>query len=325
MQFDLAGRVLSTSLSPTVLTGRREPCVFCPTPVSRKGEHGWPKWFLERWEGQGPFTRERNGEPIPRRDGTPQRTPEMAPVKVPVCGSGSPNDCNAWLNTTFEQPARDAVRAVVDHGDVLRAPETTHFARWWVKTLLLLHHARAQDSFPGPGISRWELPDDMLPTMRQTGELPSDLSLWMAVVDRGSAGGHLDDLLRIFLPFTSADGGQPAEGRSGVVGVTLGDGRSASFQLVYHSRCNFDHPFERAGLATRLWPSPPHELDISTHPAIDAVGYVQFCRLFVSGGVDCHLRRGERLHLHAYQDGKFSLLPCFDPDCGVGSAESTPT
>lgn len=93
-----------------------EPCVFCSEPVRHKREHVWTRWFLKRWEGQGPFTRERNCDPIRRRDGTPQRTQEMPRVMVPVCGLGSANDCNAWLNDTFEQPAREAIRDAMDRG-----------------------------------------------------------------------------------------------------------------------------------------------------------------------------------------------------------------
>jgi len=89
--------------------GRETPCIFCSSPTGGKGEHVWPKWFLKRWAGQGPFTRTRNGEPLMRRDGSPQRTPEMAPVTVPVCGSASHHDCNAWLNDSFENPAKRVI------------------------------------------------------------------------------------------------------------------------------------------------------------------------------------------------------------------------
>lgn len=184
-----------------------------------------------------------------------------------------------------------------------------------MKTLLLLHHPRAHDSFPGPGPSRWQLPDDMLATMRWTGELPADLSLWIAIVHAGSPRGHLDGLRRIHLPLTSQEGDEPRDGQSSVLGVSLADGRSASFQLVYHPRCDFEHPFEQAGLATLLWPGPPAELDLSAHPALDEIGHRDLGRLFVGDAMACHLQAGTRLHLHAYNDGDFSPPPCFDRGC----------
>lgn len=38
---------------------------------------------------------------------------------------------------------------------------------------------------------------------------------------------------------------------------SLGDGRTAVFQLVFHPLQEFEHPFQAARLITRLWPEPP--------------------------------------------------------------------
>jgi len=259
-------------------------CVFCGFPATGQGEHVLPTWYLQHWDGQGPFTQEVNRVPIRRRDGGAQQTEVVPRVKLPVCGSNSAHDCNGWLNKTFEVPAKPHVRAVLDRLQVLDAAGTTAFARWWVKTLLLSRHPASWSSFPGRRPARWELPVDLLPAMRRTDELPADLSLWFAILDDRAEAGRLPRRLRVDLPRTSREDGSGGRGRSAVWGTPLADGRRLVLQLVFHPLCDFEHPFEAAGLATRLWPEPPPTLDMSAHRAVGPVGYAQLEGLFTNLG-----------------------------------------
>jgi hypothetical protein len=264
----------------------------------------FPTWYLERWDGQGPFTQEVNQAPILRRDGGAQQT-EVAPrVKLPVCGVNSAQDCNGWLNKTFEVPAKRHIRAVLDRFQVLDAAATTAFARWWVKTLLLSRHPASWSSFPGKRPARWDFPIDLLPAMRRTNELPPDLSLWMAVIDDRAEAGRLPRRLRIDLPRTSRDDGSGGRGQSALWGTLLPDGRRVVLQLVFHPLCDFEHPFEAAGLATRLWPGPPSTLDVSAHRAVDPVGNAQLGGLFPNLGAFVGLPPGGRVLIRCRADSE---------------------
>jgi hypothetical protein len=71
---------------------------------------------------------------------------------------------------------------------------------------------------------------------------------------------------------------------------------------VFHPLCDFDHPFEAAGLATRLWPGPPPTLDVSAHRAVGPVGYAQLEGLFTNLGALIGLPPGGRVHIHCRAD-----------------------
>jgi len=280
-------------------------CVFCWSPVTGQGEHVLPRWILRRWKGQGPFVREISGVLVARVDGTPRHRPNMDPVLLPVCP-----DCNGWLNTTFEQPARSHLRAVLDSLAVLGATETELFVRWWVKTLLLNRHPEAREPY-GPRPRPWQLPDGMLPTMRDTERLPGDLSLWMAVLDMNAGSAALTPALHVPLPRTFRADGAGGKGESTLFGIALPNGSQLLFQLVYHPLCDVEHPFEAAGLASRLWPDPPATLDVAAHPMLGPDGYAQLGGLFL-GGFAVGLEAGKRLHCPA------SAEP-LDPRCfGLG-------
>ena len=264
----------------------------------------FPSWYLERWDGQGPFTQEVNETPIRRRNGGAQQT-EVAPrVKLPVCGASSVQDCNGWLNRTFEFPAKQHVRGVLDRLQVLDAAATRAFARWWVKTLLLSRHPAAWSSFPGKQPARWDFPVDLLPAIRGTDELPADLSLWMAILDDRTEAGRLPRRLRIDLPRTSREDGSGGRGQSALWGTPLPNGKRLVLQLVFHPLCDFEHPFEAAGLATRLWPGPPPTLDVSAHRAVDPVGRAQLKGLFTSLGALVGVPPGGRVLIHCRADSE---------------------
>jgi hypothetical protein len=223
-------------------------------------------------------------------------------VKLAVCGVNSAQDCNGWLNKTFEMPAKPHVRAVLDRLQVLDAAGTTAFSRWWVKTLLLSRHPASWSSFPGKRPARWDFPHDLLPAMRRTDELPADISLWMAVFDDRAEAGRLPRRLLVDLPRTSREDGSGGRGRSALWGTLLPDGRRLLLQLVFHPLCDFEHPFEAAGLATRLWPEPPPTLDMSTHRAVGPVGNAQLEGLFANLGALVGLPPDGRVHIHCHAD-----------------------
>jgi hypothetical protein len=60
-------------------------CVFCGAPASRRGEHVLPSWFLGRWSGEGPFTYEVNGQPVPDRHGNPRKASDLPSEQLPGC------------------------------------------------------------------------------------------------------------------------------------------------------------------------------------------------------------------------------------------------
>jgi len=134
------------------------PCVFCGAPSSRHGEHVPPRWFLRRWHGEGPFTYEVNGEPILTRDASPRKASDLPSSRLPVCDQRSGRDCNGALNRLYEQLGKRHVRAVLDQAQVLDGTElVAAFARWWIKTILLLQHPTAASAFPGAASGNaWE-------------------------------------------------------------------------------------------------------------------------------------------------------------------------
>ncbi|MFE1518259.1 hypothetical protein OH769_34340 [[Kitasatospora] papulosa] len=271
-------------------------CVFCGCQVRSQGEHALPRWLFRRWEGQGPFTILVNGEPAAKRDGGTERD-ELPRVTLPVCGSRDPMDCNGWLNSTFEVAGKPQVRAVLDHLQPIEGAAVAAFVRWVVKTVLLYAHPLAQYSEIGHmGVkgSVLEVPGSALTVMRRTGEFPEDLTLWMAVVDPAgpSVGSPVVD--RVCLPrIIRADGGV-SDSSSATVGLSLPDGRTVLFQLLFHPLIDVVNPFESSGWATRLWPDPPAALDIAAHPVLGAEGRRELTSWFFVGGAEIGIQRGER-------------------------------
>jgi hypothetical protein len=286
-------------------TGQRvEPCIFCGAPSSRQGEHVLPRWLLSRWCGQGPFTYEINGQPIPDRHGAPRTARDLPPNLLPVCDQRSGQDCNGALNRRYEQPGKRHVRAVLDQAQALDGTElVAAFARWWIKTILLLQHPKTASAFPGAASRPWDLPPDVYPDLLN-GSLPSDISLWLAVSDDASGSERLPEPLRLFLPTTSApdvSGGKPA---TLLTGFGQAGTRVLLVEFVLHPLCDLEHPFERAGLLARIWPDPPERLDITTLPLLSSQGRQQLGGVFVDGGFAEHLPGGGwRTHIEAVRDG----------------------
>ncbi|MFF4588019.1 hypothetical protein [Streptomyces sp. NPDC001388] len=271
-------------------------CVFCGAPAPGKGEHVLPTWLLRRSDGQGPFTIEINRQPVPKHNGQIERQ-QLARVLLPVCGGGSPSDCNGWLNDTFELPAKRHVNDILDSLQVITGQDVVAVARWAVKTLLLSNHPEAVNSELRKRSRRsWEFSQGMLSTMRSTGDLPDDLSLWAAVVSPDAPPVILPPFETTFLPRVTSDNGAGGAGSSTMLGFATSDpvGSTVAFQLAFHPLTDIEHPLEEAGLVTRLWPNPPARLDLGALPALDQSAKDRWGRVFGSGGASIHLPAGER-------------------------------
>jgi hypothetical protein len=105
------------------------------------------------------------------------------------------------LERHYETPAKRALRAVLDDGGRLESREEVRaFARWWVKTLLLLLHPGLE--FVGPGNplrNSRDLPDGVYQGLVK-GEMPSDVSLWLALADDAKGRAHLLEHRPIYFP-----------------------------------------------------------------------------------------------------------------------------
>jgi len=268
-----------------------------------------PKWWLgEYWDPQGPFTQEIAGRRSLVGDGRVHASPNMPRVMLPpVCGprDAGNNSCNGWLNRTFEEPAKPYIRAAVANLSALDAAGTKMFARWWLKTLLLMSHPQAQRRFWRKNPRSWPtFPRDLLPTLRTAGRFPPDLSLWMTLHSDRAGSGRLAARQRITPPATFAADATVQQPRYTDWAMLLPNGTFLAFQLVYHPQCDFTHPFEAASLATRLWPDAPSSLDLAMHPVLGAAGWRQWRDLFFTGGFptleydsrgDVVIRFGERV------------------------------
>lgn len=161
-------------------------------------------------------------------------------------------------------------------------------ARWAAKTLLLYCHPEAVNSeVPGRPRRPWELPAGLLPAMRATGDLPGDLSLWVAVVEPAARPVQLPPLDTILLPRTTTEDGGGGACASTTLGFGLpkiGRGAHAVFQLTFHPLVDIARPLQGPGLVTRLWPQPPVTLDLAAHPILDAAAGKRLTEVFSSGG-----------------------------------------
>jgi len=285
-------------------------CVFCGEPASRRGEHVLPQWLLKRWSGAGPFTTELNGKEILPRSGVAYKTDRIPPFLLPVCDQSSPRNCNGALNERYEYLGKPTVRAVLDRGEALDDQnQVIAFAKWWVKTNLLLQHPMCRNDVVGGLQPASDLPspiyDDVL-----KGHVTPDVSLWLATYDPVAGKEQLPELMRIYLPTTSnpeGGGGRPA---TLLVGFSQTGTRLVLLQMVIHPLSDFDHPFEQAGLCIRLWPQPPKRLDIDTISMLNSEGLSQLGSLFVDGRWGNHFPQiGMRTDITAVTDGSPLVFP----------------
>jgi len=187
-------------------------CVLCPNPSVGVGEHVWSGWFIDEYQGQGPFTASRGGAPYTKRDKkTPVTSEALQGVHVPMCET-----CNALLNRTVEVPAKPVVRNLLAHGDSsaclkLSAEECADLARWLLKVGILKGHPEAvhdhvglqrDPSFPRMTTVRPERLDWM-----RTGSAPPDgFSVYATRRHPRGEDGAPSDKQIIVLPNLLVDG-----------------------------------------------------------------------------------------------------------------------
>ncbi|MGW4815520.1 hypothetical protein ACWEPB_28270 [Kitasatospora cineracea] len=274
-------------------------CMLCGVPVDSKGEHVFPRWLYKRWKGQGPFTIFKGAEPTTKANGKTERG-QLARVMLPMCGTDKPNNCNGWLEHNFERPGKLAVRSVIDELQPITGDGVTAFARWVAKTMILHSHPLAEDSEIGhldlPGRGVLELPDSAFRRLRESGQFPEDLSVWMAVSDPAETSGAAPAFERFLLPRTDRPDGAGGRCGAAALGLSLPNGLMMTFQVVFHPLVDIVHPFEASGQATRLWPNPPAALDIKALPILGAASDRAMTSLFISGGGGLGLLDGERLN-----------------------------
>ncbi|WP_331738501.1 hypothetical protein [Embleya sp. NBC_00896] len=266
-------------------------CLLCNAPLSgtQQGEHVWPRALLRRWTSPYFTTDVTQGSGCERETTTVHRRKSkrevhispFPPVMAPVCAG-----CNGRLNATFEIPAQSIVLDFLDRLTPLNGQDVDAFARWWIKTLVLLHHPHTEyldlrDVHPRfPDRLRWELPPGGLQAFVNTGQPPADVSLWLAVTHPNAPARTLTPFDRFGLPTTVA--------AAALTGVSLGTGSGlgvntpmAYLDLVLHPGKTVRHPFEAAGLVTRLWPAPPALVDPSALSRLDADAIEVMNRAFV--------------------------------------------
>jgi hypothetical protein len=280
-------------------------CIFCGEPSSRHGEHVLPKWLLKRFvpdEGSARFTREVRGQPIRKANSDPRTSDGVAPYLLPVCDQASGQDCNGKLNSSYEVLGKPAVRTVLAGAALETKEDVSAFARWWIKTILLLQHPATSSTVPGEVMHPWDMAASVYGDLLH-GVLPSDVSVWAAVANDGRGSGCLPEALRIHLPTTSDPEGTGGKPETLLMGFQQTGATLLLVQLVVHPLCDFQHPFEASGSVARVWPSPPGRFDISGLPALDAEGRWQLGALFVDGGYGEHLpSRGCRVRVEAVPD-----------------------
>lgn len=282
-----------------------ESCAFCENLSSRKGEHVLPLWLLERWRpaSADKLLFEIAGHELRNKAGHPLSSTSIPPVRLPVCDQQTGRNCNGTLDRLFEKTGKPVVRALLGRSESLDTPEQVRaFARWCLKTLLLLHHPAARCDLPELTSAAWNVDNRIYRHMIETGEFPEDLSLWLALAGPDNEPGELSQPGLFLLPHVSSLG---RDGRSetGIHGFSLSGEGVLLLQLVLHPRCDIaQHPFEAAGLALKLWPHPPPSLDLDSLVSISRVGYQQLSRLFVPNAWSTHLGPQDRCQ-PIYQDG----------------------
>ena len=240
-----------------------ELCALCDEGrlSTRSGEHVWPTWFLKRFpDTDGPYTLLKNGEPQRNRDGGAVTHSSIARVNLPAC-----EVCNPELQRRFETNAKEPIRRMLDADGsiVLPAPEADAVSLWFVKTLMLLAHPRAEHSQLGGAMFPWDDPiePDLYSWMVDGAAPPDYVSLW---VQRPAGDSKIrSDTEYMPLPTVHA-GAERYVSRHRQVGLG-----SLQFHVMVHPVWTVEHPLEATGQAIRLFPRESVDLDLNLLQACD--------------------------------------------------------
>jgi hypothetical protein len=269
-------------------------CKICRCTGLLAPEHVIPSWLFKCYEtpGAGPFTMVRRPTPLTRRDGRPVASPSLERVLLDVCP-----DCNAWLNDTFEVPAKIPIRRL-GGGQTIADADAFAVARWAAKTLILYGHPAARRSNQlHMSIQRPMLQDgaELARALRRTGEIPADVSLWAASIDKKHDPQTHVVPERIWPSRTSRTDG--AGGPVDAINLGLGVHSMAltvTMTLVSHPLVDIENHWEEAGLAMRIWPNPPARLTLTDLPALDVESGRRSVDWLGDSGMSVALGPGER-------------------------------
>lgn len=251
-------------------------------PISRRGEHVLPSWYLRDQDrlGPPPYRWSRNGEPIRDRSGLPIERTIRTRVLLPVG-----QRCNSILERRFETPCKEVIRRLfAARGEVsLDADGAAAAGLWLAKTLLLLNHPDAYYADPiiESNSLRWtgeDTPPGAFFRWLVDGSPPPDgLSLWVHRTDEGYEERRTAEY-RLPLPRLTADGT--------TISFVTNDlsWHGLNTTLVVHPGWPIDHPLERDGRAVRLLPSTG-PVDMAALPVIyrRAVAWTR-CRVTLRDG-----------------------------------------
>ncbi|GLL05129.1 hypothetical protein GCM10017581_068760 [Dactylosporangium matsuzakiense] len=281
-----------------------------------------PQWLQRRFDRLGaPFTYEVSGSPELNRDKNVRSTPQAARVMLrEICSSGDRVDnCNSWLEHTFEQPARELVLGLAAGRTLLADAEVVAFARWATKTVLLyMHPSSTYEGSLFKDRTGWaSFPPHWLTDLRQTGAFPADLSLWLALHDPQSEGVALPGDVVLALPGrTTRDDGGGGVPEAANLSLRLDDNRVLAFSLAFHPLCDVVHPFVDGMLALHLWPNPPESINFASRPVLGRQGFAQWQGLWSNNGTSFGVPDGCRLLVEPASTRDPLSAPSFR--CGAG-------
>lgn len=242
-------------------------CILCPNPSSRVGEHVWPLWLLGDFATEGPFTTDKNGAAVTKRDGvTPWTSVGLPGSHVPMC-----SDCNARLNRTIEERAKPIVRDLIawadgSPGGQLAAVDTASLVPWLLKVGLFGSHPELVRDNPRLPTAADDLFESFDPAWVawMTAEVPppDDFSVFVSRRARLTEPPFTGEKVVVPLPDVSVDG-RPLNFMSRSFGF-----RGLNATIVWHPGWPMLHPLVESGEAVRLWPEP-EAVDLTALPVID--------------------------------------------------------